>query len=191
MSGTLIVLIVIAVIIIIGGIAIYNSIINKMNAVERGWADVITQERQKNKTLPNLEKIAEQYASYESGLQTQITELRSALQKLTADKMDLATLAETEKRTTSLLNNLYAVSENYPDLKASELFNNLMREIAEQQDNIAAAIRIFNQNVEDFNNTIQVFPNSLVNSVFNKKSKLQTFTDSEAQDGFEYKPNIH
>lgn len=190
MSGTLIILAIVAVI-IIGSIAIYNSIINKMNAVERGWADVITQERQKNKTLPNLEKIAEQYASYESGLQTQITELRSALQRLTADKMDLATLAETEKRTTSLLNNLYAVSENYPDLKASELFNNLMREIAEQQDNIAAAIRIFNQNVEDFNNTIQIFPNSLVNSLFNKKSKLQTFTDSEAQDGFEYKPNIH
>lgn len=62
--------------------------------------------------------------------------------------------------------------EASPDLKASEVFNNLMREIAEQQENTGAAIRIFNQNVEYFNNGIQVCPNSLVNASLNKKAGL-------------------
>ena len=65
-----------------------------------------------------------------------------------------------------------------------------MREIAEQQENIGAAIRIFNQNVESFNNGIEIFPNSLVNSMLNKKSKLNTFNDTEAEAGFDYKPNF-
>jgi LemA protein len=62
-----------------------------------------------------------------------------------------------------------------------------MREIAEQQENIGAAIRIFNQNVKDFNNGIEVFPNSLVNSLLNKKTRVTPFHDSEAEAGFEYK----
>lgn len=65
-----------------------------------------------------------------------------------------------------------------------------MREVTEQQENIGAAIRIFNQNVEAFNTGIEVFPGSLINSLFAKKTRLKTFTDSEAQAGFEYSPNI-
>ncbi|MFP3480741.1 LemA family protein, partial [Burkholderia sp. SIMBA_057] len=80
--------------------------------------------------------------------------------------------------------------ENYPELKASETYQKLMREITDQQENIGAAIRIFNQNVEDFNNGIEVFPNSLVNSMLNHKEKIKTFSDSQAEEGFEYKPNI-
>lgn len=60
-----------------------------------------------------------------------------------------------------------------------------------QQQNISAAIRIFNSNVEDFNNGIEMFPNSLVNSLFNKKHKLATFRDTQADSGFEYRPDIH
>lgn len=178
-------------VLIIIGIVIYNKIISGMNAVERAWADVITQERQKNKIIPELEKAVEKYALHESTLFTSITELRSSLQKLTADKVDVGRLADTEIKTTSLLNNLYAIAENYPELKASDLYNNLMKEIVEQQDNIGAAIRIFNQNVEDFNNTIEMFPNSIVNNSFNKKTKMNTFRDSQAEEGFEYKPNIN
>jgi LemA protein len=65
-----------------------------------------------------------------------------------------------------------------------------MREIAEQQENVGAAIRIFNQNVEDFNNGIEQFPNSVINNMLNKKEKLNTFRDEEAESGFEYKPNF-
>ncbi|KUM53409.1 LemA family protein [Rheinheimera sp. EpRS3] len=167
-------------------IVIYNGIITRLNAVERAWANVITQERQKNKIIPALEQLTEQYQLYEAGVMTQITELRSALHSLSADNVDTAGLAQAEQKTTNLIKGLQVAVENYPELKASESFNNLMREISNQQENIGAAIRIFNQNVEDFNNGIETFPNSLVNQQFNRKQKIQTFTDSEAEQGFEY-----
>lgn len=80
--------------------------------------------------------------------------------------------------------------EAYPELKASELMNNLMREIAEQQENVGAAIVIFNGEVERFNNSIQMFPGSLVNSVMNKHSAVTPFTDDQATSAFDYTPNL-
>ncbi|MCD1125672.1 LemA family protein [Jinshanibacter sp. LJY008] len=181
----------IIVLVIVIGIVIYNGIVSRMNAVARAWADVVVQERQKNNIIPDLEKIAAQYSQYESSIMAKVTELRTSLNRLNTEDMDLAMLSETRTKTSSLLSGLYAVAENYPDLKASSLYNNLMAEISEQQENIGAAIRIFNQNVEDFNNGIEVVPNSLINSLFNKKRKLKTFSDAQAESGFEYRPDIH
>ncbi|MBV1934610.1 MAG: LemA family protein [Parvibaculaceae bacterium] len=169
---------------------IYNGIIARMNSVERAWANVITEERQKNKIIPTLEGLVDQYKLHESSVLKDITALRSALQELSSDNVDTAQLAAAEAKSGALMKGLNVVVENYPDLKASEVFNNLMREVAEQQDNIGAAIRIFNQNVESFNNGIEQFPNSLVNNLLNKKVKLNTFSDEEAEGNFEYKPNI-
>lgn len=167
-------------------VVIYNGIITRLNAVERAWSNVITQERQKNKIIPALEQLTEQYQLYEAGVLKNITALRSALADLSADTVDTTRLAAAESKTADLIKGLHVAVENYPELKASEIFNNLMREISNQQENIGAAIRIFNQNVEDFNNGIETFPNSLVNQQFNRKSKIQTFTDTEAESGIEY-----
>lgn len=169
---------------------VYNGIVGRMNAVERAWADVMTQERQKNKIIPHLEEVVKRYQAYEESLQTKITALRTSLQRLQAGNVDTDGLADTEQKTRHLMEALNVAVENYPELKASEAYNNLMREIAEQQDNIGAAIRIFNQNVEDFNNGIEVFPNAWINQWLNKKERIKTFTDSEAESGFEYSPNI-
>ena len=95
-----------------------------------------------------------------------------------------------EQLASSLLQGLKVTVEAYPELKASDVYLKVMAEISEQQEQIAAAIRIFNQNVEDFNNGIQMFPGSLVNSFLNKKSKVETFSDSQASSGFDYKPNV-
>ncbi|EAQ9799741.1 LemA family protein [Salmonella enterica] len=185
------VLVGLAAVIILTVIVIYNNIIKRMNAVARAWTDVVVQERQKNNVLPSLEKIASRYEEYEATIMTQITRLRADLKRLDADNMDFNALSDTRSHTTALFNGLYAVAENYPVLKASDLYRGLMAEISEQQQNISAAIRIFNSNVEDFNNGIEMFPHSLVNSLFNKKHKLATFKDSQAEGGFEYSPDIH
>ncbi len=189
MSATIILLGVIAFLIIFI-ILIYNGIISRMNAVERGWANVITQERQKNKIIPHLEQIVEQYKLHESSVLTKITELRSALQEISSNKIDVDSLSKIEHKTTELLRGFNLSVEDYPDLKASETYLKLMKEISEQQENIGAAIRIFNQNVEIFNNGIEIFPNSIVNSLFTKKEKINTFTDLQASGGFDYSPNI-
>lgn len=181
----------IVVLVIISVIVIYNRIVGRMNAVARAWADVVVQERQKNNVLPALEEVAAGYKEYEAAIMTQITGLRASLKRLDAGNMDFKTLAETRDQTATLLNGLYAVAENYPVLKASDLYRNLMAEITEQQENIGAAIRIFNRNVEDFNNSIEMFPHSVVNGLLNKKHKLSTFNDAQAESGFEYRPDIH
>lgn len=180
----------VAFIVITSVIVIYNSIIRRMNAVARAWTDVVVQERQKNNVLPQLENLVAGYKEYETDILTQITRLRTDLKRLDTGKMDFRALADAHHDTTTLLNGIYAIAENYPVLKASGLYRGLMTEIAEQQQNTGAAIRIFNRNVEDFNNGIEIIPHSLVNRMFSKKRKLSIFNDSQAAGGFEYHPDI-
>ncbi|GAA4885210.1 LemA family protein [Ferrimonas pelagia] len=186
----LLLLVAIPAVLIIGIIVVYNGIIGAYNAVERGWASVLTQERQKNKIIPTIEKLVEDYKLHESGVLTEVTKLRSALADLKEGQMDANCLAKAEQSTAGLMKGLQVAVEAYPELKASDVYLKLMAEISEQQAQIGAAIRIFNQNVEDFNNKIQMFPGSVVNGMFNKKQKINTFTDQEAESGFDYKPNF-
>lgn len=171
-------------------IGTYNKIINNKNAVKRSWSDVLTQERQKNKILPELEKAVSQYSEFEQGLQTNITKLRSKMEELSSDTPDANTLQQVEALSKKVMEGIQVSVEAYPELRASELFNNLMREITEQQENIGAAIRIFNSNIEQFNNGIQNFPANVVNGFLNREKQMDTFTDSEASEGFEFKPNF-
>lgn len=180
---------VIAVIVSLTVIGLYNSIIGGHNRAQRAWADVLTYERQKTKVLDALQEQVTQYQEYEQSLLGEITRLRSAIAELPA-AADGNSLAKTEQATQALLSGLRVAFEAYPDLKASEVLNNLMREITEQQENVGAAIVIFNGEVERFNNTIQMFPGSLVNGALNKKSPITPFTDAQAAQGFSYRPNL-
>jgi LemA protein len=190
METSTIVILVIATLALFYVIGVYNGIINRKNAVKRAWAGVLTQERQKNKILPELEKAVQEYSEFEQGLQSKITELRSEMSKLSGDTPDAGQLKQVEQLSEKVMHGIKVTMEAYPQLRASELFNNLMHEITEQQEHIGAAIRIFNYNVEAFNNGIQNFPNNVVNGMLNKEKEVDTFTDSEASQGFEYKPNI-
>ena len=178
----------IVIILLLWIIGVYNAIVQGKNAVERSWAGVITQERQKNKILPELEKLVKEYKDFEGNVLEEISRLRSGMSKLSSDKIDPQLLSMLETQTNTLLNGIRLQVENYPELKASEIYTNLMKELTEQQENIGAALRIFNQNVEAFNNLIQVFPNNLINKKLNKEEKIAVFYDSEAQSGFEYQP---
>lgn len=169
-------------------ILVYNSIVGRRNEVERAWASVITYERQKNKTIPQLEPIANQFKEFERDLQTRIAELRSALATLDPKQLgQTEQLALAEQSTRQLLGSLRVAVEAYPDVSSAKLVRDLMREIARQQENIAAAITIFNRAVEGHNNTIEQFPGSLVNSLLNHRERVTPFHDSEAEQGFEYR----
>lgn len=186
---TLIIFAVIAVI-VIAVILMYNGIVGRYNAVDRAWASVLTQERQKNKIIPHVEKMVEQYKLHEASVLTEVTKLRNAISELGDSQVDASKLATAEKHTASLLQGLRVAVEAYPDLKASDTYLKVMAEISEQQEQVGAAIRIFNRNVEEFNNGIQMFPSSIVNAMFNKKQPIKAFSDAEAQAGFDYKPNL-
>jgi len=179
----------ILVVLVISLIVLYNGIIGAHNRAQRAWADVLTYERQKTKVLDALQPQVGNYQDYEQKLLTDITQLRSAIAGLPA-AADGRALVTTEKATLALLDSLRVTYEAYPDLKAAEIVTSFMREIAEQQENIGAAVTVFNREVELFNNKIQMFPGSFVNGTFNKKSPITPFSDAEAQKGFEYKPNF-
>ncbi len=189
MSSTLITLLVIAGVIALVVISLYNSIIGGANRAQRAWSDVLTYERQKTRVLDALQEQVGSYKEYEQKILTDITRLRSAIHGL-PDQANGNALAKSHGATRELLGDLRIAFEAYPDLQAAEIVNNLMREIAEQQENVGAAVVIFNGEVERFNNTIQMFPGSLVNGMLNKKSAIVPFHDSQAQAGFEYRPNF-
>jgi len=169
-------------------VIIYNSIISRYNKVKRAWSDVIVQERQKEKIIPELERIVKQYDAYESELQQGITSLRTMMGEISEGEINTKKLQEVEASTSQILKGINVSMESYPELKASSLYNNLMTELTEQQENVGAAIRIFNNNVEVHNTGIESFPNNLVNSLLNKKDVLELFSDTASSDSFEFKP---
>lgn len=185
-----IVLIVVLVILALWVLSAYNDIVKKFNLVKRGWADVTAQERQRGRIIPELEKLLKEHKEYESGLLPKIVALRSGLSALNDVEVEPSLLKDISIASKELKSGLELTVEAYPELKASESFSNIMSQVANQEENVGAALRIFNQNVEIFNSTIQVFPNNIINSNLNKKEEIEVFTDSEAAESFEYKPKF-
>ena len=88
------------------------------------------------------------------------------------------------------MKSLNVVVENYPELKANQLYAKMMDDIQEQNENVGAAITIFNRNVEAFNNTIEVFPNNIINTMTLAKKAIRPFSDPVVNQNFDYKPNF-
>ena len=168
----------------------YNAIIKNKNSVIRSWADVIAYERQKNNILPKIGSIIKEYQGYERDVQIKITQLRTSIDNLKTDELNNKILKEVEDQTRTLIKGIRVNLENYPDLKASIFIQSFMHKITKQQENIAAAIAIFNKNVEEFNNGIQTFPGHIVNNYLNKQKQIEPFSDQKASDTFEYKLKV-
>ena len=175
---------------IIGAIIIRNNIVRHHNATIRAWSDVASYERQKIKILDGLQPLVEQYSSFEQGTLAKVTELRQNIMNLNINSTDVSQLQHIEALNKELMRSLNVVVENYPELKANEIYQKVMREITNQNENVGASITIFNRNVEHFNNSIQIFPNNLVNSMTLNKKPLKPFNDRLQDSNFDYKPNF-
>lgn len=138
-------------------IAVYNGLITLRNRVDEGWADIDVQLKRRADLIPNLIETVKGYAKHEKELFTKVTELRTEALKT----KDIHERAAKENMLTEALKSVFAVAENYPDLKASENFVELQRELTDTEDKIQAARRFFNGLVRDFNTAIQTFPNTL------------------------------
>lgn len=167
-----------------------NEIVRGKNRIQRAWANVITRQRYINRVIPKLLETLESFKEYESGLMSKITELRTAITKLSTDKINYEALGAVENLTKQVMAGLSATFENYPDLKASGIYQGYMREVAESESNVASAIEIYNRNIEEFNNLLKVFPSCLVNEVFNKETEIETFSDAKAEARIEFKPSF-
>ena len=162
MSIGIIILIVI-VVLAIAIIGIYNGLITLKNRVDEAWSDIDVQLKRRYDLIPNLVNTVKGYAAHEKGLFEKVTEARAAA-------MGAQTPAQKEQAENMLsgtLKSLFAVAENYPDLKANQNFLELQRELTDTEDKIQAARRFYNGNVRDFNTKIQVFPTNIFAGMLN------------------------
>ena len=175
-------------------IGMRNSIIRQKNQVKRAWADVVAYQLKKLKVIPLIEDSVRKYTEFERSVHLQIAEVRSTIKNLQTSAadgvVDVKKLAAAEQASKNLLAGMNATFENYPNLRSSELYNSYFRELSEAQENITAAIAIFNGAVQYFNNTLEVFPSNLINSIFNHQKPVNEFSDAAASAEIAYRPNI-
>lgn len=168
----------------------YNDIFRSKSALVRAWSVVLVQERQKEKILKSLEVVVDKASEFESHIQEKITELRGDISKLSSQSIDQKQLSKVENKTAELLKGFSVSVEAYPGLKSHGLFQSYMNEITHQHSQVGAAIRMFSEHVESFNNMIGVFPSSVVNRVLNKESMVDNFHDQSASKAFDYSPKL-
>lgn len=161
MSGGLIALIVIVAIVVIVGlwyVATRNGIIASRNRVDESWSGIDVQLKRRHDLVPNLVETVKGYATHEQQVFENVTEARAKAMSSTG----VEDTAQTESALTRAMADLRAVAENYPDLKATENFQQLSRNLSELEDEIQASRRIYNSNVQSYNTKIQQFPASIV-----------------------------
>ncbi|HEY5540446.1 MAG TPA: LemA family protein [Coriobacteriia bacterium] len=151
------ILLAIVVVLAVAVIALYNGLITRKNRVEEASSDIDVQLKRRYELIPNLVNTVKGYATHERELFEKVTQLRAGLLTgSTAEKIGAS------NQLTETLKSLFAVAENYPELKANQNFLALQAELTDTQDKIMAAQRFYNANVRDFNTAIQVFPTNLI-----------------------------
>jgi LemA protein len=163
--GSKAVAIVIIIIVVLAGlvaIMIYNRLVGLRQNVRQGWADIDAQLRQRHDLIPNLVSTVQGYATHEkSTLDAVITARNSAL-----GAANPAAAVAAETGLSGALKNLFALAENYPDLKANQNFQTLQNELADVEDKLAASRRAYNAAAADYNGSRQAFPAVLLASTF-------------------------
>ncbi len=153
----IIVIIVVALILI----GLYNSLIRSRNQVDEAWADIEVQLKRRYDLIPNLVNTVKGFAAQESGVLEKVTEARTRA-------MGAQSIEEKQKDENMLsgtLKSLFAVSENYPDLKSNTNFLQLQNDLTDTENKIQAARRFYNGNVRDFNTKVEVFPTNIFASM--------------------------
>ena len=157
----------------------YNNLIKNKNLVEEGWSGIDVQLKQRSNLIPNILNAVKGYMSHEKQLLEEVTELRA--------KSDSAnTVVDQGKAEASLsgsLMNLFAVAENYPELKANENFLDLQKQLQDIENDIQMARRYYNGTVRNNNVLIESFPSNLVANTFSfKKAEFFEIEDPNARN---------
>lgn len=178
-TGT-IVLLVVGGLVLLMVVGLYNNLIRKRNEVDFAFGGMDAQLKKRYDLIPNLVATVKEYATHEKELLTQVTELRA---KAVSGKLSQDEQVAVDNQLTAGMRNLMVAVEAYPDLKASESFVNLQRNLTEVESQIAAARRTFNAVVTDYNNAIQVFPANLLAGMLGFTSRqLFSIPEEERQN---------
>ena len=144
------------------GVLIYNQLIKNRNLMQEGWSGIDVQLKRRSDLIPNLIQAVKGYMGHEKGVLERVTELRTQAAQAT----DPAQRAVVEKQLSSALANIFAVAENYPDLKASQNFIDLQQNLSQIEDQIQLARRYYNGAARNLNISIESFPSNVIANQF-------------------------
>lgn len=167
MNTTTWIIIGIIAVLIIALVSLYNALVRLKIKVDEGWADIDTQLKRRYDLIPNMVETVKGYAKHESKTFEEVTKARNMAMNAGTPEAR----AEAENMLTGALKTLFAVAENYPDLKANENFIHLQQTLKEIEENIQLSRRYYNATVRDFNTKIEVFPSNLVAGMFGFKKR--------------------
>lgn len=158
--GWIVPAIVIAVIVVavVWAISIYNGIVTADNKCDNAWQTIDAQLQRRNDLIPNLVETVRGYAEHESATLEAVTDARAAVASAATPEAKM----EASNALTETLKSLFAVAENYPDLKASANFQQLQADLTDTENRISYARMSFNDMVLEYNNAIETFPGSLI-----------------------------
>lgn len=145
----------------------YNRIIRLENRIDNSWAQIDVQLRRRAELIPNLMETVKGYMKHEKEVLENVTKARSAIMKAKTPQENI----EADNMLTGALKSLFAVAENYPDLKANQNFLNLQDELTHTEDKIAYSRQHYNDSVLSFNNTIETFPGLIFARRMGKKER--------------------
>ncbi|TSC93654.1 MAG: LemA-like protein [Candidatus Berkelbacteria bacterium Licking1014_85] len=157
-------------------VSIYNKLVTLKNRVKEAWSDITVQLKRRYDLIPNLVETVKAYAKHESSVFTEVTKARTEAMgaKSLPDK------AKAENMLSETLKSIFAVAENYPQLRASENFKALQDELTDTENKIEAARRFYNTQARDLNTAREVLPNNLFVGILNIK-EVEFFEVDEAE----------
>jgi LemA protein len=170
---------IIIVLLIGAAIAIYNSLVQSRNRVDEAWSDIEVQLKRRYDLIPNLVSTVKGYAKHEEGVFTKVTDARAAAMAAPTPGQKLAA----ENQLSQTIRSLFAVAENYPELKANQNFLSLQSDLTDTEDKIQAARRFYNGNVRDYNTKLQTFPQNLFAGMLGFTAKTFFDIDEKGPEG--------
>ncbi len=154
----------------------YNSLVRQRNRVREAWSDIDVQLKRRYNLIPNLVETVKAYAAHEREAFESVTQARARALGAHSPREH----AEAENMLTSTLKTLFAVAENYPELKANVNFLELQRELSDTENKIQAARRFYNTTVRDYNTTIESVPTNIISLLFQFKPEEYFELEEEA-----------
>lgn len=152
---------IVIIVVILWLVLAYNGLVQTRNRAQEAYSDIDVQLKRRYDLIPNLVSTVQGYAAHEKTVFEDVTKARSTAMQATGPAK-----AAAENQLSSTLKSLFAVAENYPDLKANQSFLSLQNELTDTEDKIQAARRFYNGMVRDLNTKIQVFPTNIFANMF-------------------------
>ena len=172
------IVVVIVVIFLVWFFSYYNRIIKQENRIDNAWAQIDVQLRRRADLIPNLIETVKGYMKHEREVLENVTNARTSLLNAKTPQENV----DADNMLTGALKTLFAVSENYPDLKANQNFLNLQDELTHTEDKVSYARQHYNDSVLNYNNTVETFPGVIFANMMNKKEREMLQIPVEARE---------